>query len=79
MKDKPTKIKCLQCGDIIESDGYGKWVSCSCGKCYIDETKYYCRIGGEPNKMEVEQNGVWVPLTIQTEKETKENNDIQNN
>lgn len=41
-----TKIKCTHCGDIIESDGKGKFVQCSCGKIYIDETEYYCRIGG---------------------------------
>lgn len=74
-----TKIKCLECGDIIESDGYGKWVSCSCGKCYIDETDYYCRVGGDPNKMEVEDNGEWVLSKDYIEKHTKENNDLSNN
>ena len=62
MKDKPTEIKCLQCGDIIKSDGSGKWVSCSCGKCYIDQTEYYCKIGGDFKKVEIEDNGNWVLL-----------------
>ena len=55
-----TKIKCLKCGDIIESDGKGKWVQCSCGACYIDETKYYCRVGGNFDTYEVEQDGKWI-------------------
>lgn len=46
-----TKIKCLQCGDIIEGDGNGHFISCSCGKCYVDETQYYTRIGGDPEQM----------------------------
>lgn len=55
-----TKIKCLKCGDIIESDGHGKWVQCTCHSCYIDETDYYCRIGGDSKFMEIEKNGQWV-------------------
>ena len=47
-----TKIKCKHCGNIIQSDGKGKWVKCSCGKCYIDETEYYCRIGGNKGDWE---------------------------
>lgn len=48
-----TKIKCTHCGDIIESDNYGKFVSCSCGKIYIDETQYYVRIGGNKGDWEM--------------------------
>ena len=48
-----TKIKCKNCGDIIESDGRGKFVQCSCGKIYIDETQYYCRIGGNIGDFEI--------------------------
>ena len=43
-----TKIKCLICNDIIEGDRLGHLISCNCGKCYIDETPFYCRIGGDP-------------------------------
>ena len=60
MNKKTTKIKCLKCGDAIESDGYGKWIQCSCKSCYIDETEYYCRVGGDPNETEVEIDGKWV-------------------
>ena len=44
-----TKIKCLKCNDIIEGDRHGTLISCNCGSCYIDETQYYYRIGGDPN------------------------------
>ena len=57
-----TQIKCLKCNDIIQSDGYGKFVQCSCGSCYIDETQYYCRVGGDPKKSEIfdENESKWV-------------------
>jgi hypothetical protein len=55
-----TKIKCLKCGDIIESDGHGKWVSCSCNSCYVDEKGDYCRIGGDSKFTEIEKDGKWV-------------------
>lgn len=55
-----TRIKCLKCGDIIESDGHGKWVQCSCKSCYIDETPNYCRVGGDFKDYEVEVNGEWI-------------------
>jgi len=48
-----TKIKCLQCGDIIEGDKRGHCLSCSCGACYIDETPYYYRIGGDYSKINI--------------------------
>jgi len=53
-----TKIKCLICGDIIEGDRQGHLISCSCGKCYIDETPYYYRIVGDPEQIAVfDENG----------------------
>lgn len=48
-----TKVRCKNCGDIIESDGRGKWVQCSCKKVYVDETEYYCRIGGNFEDWEI--------------------------
>lgn len=48
-----TKIKCKHCGDIIESKYSGQFVRCSCGKIYIDETPYYCRIGGNKGDFEI--------------------------
>jgi len=55
-----TKIRCLKCGDIIESDGRGKWVQCRCKSCYIDETPYYCRVGGDFDQIEVLVDDKWV-------------------
>lgn len=55
-----TRIKCFKCGDIIESDGYGKFVQCSCGSCYIDETEYYCRVGGDFGQYFVERDNEWI-------------------
>lgn len=46
------KIKCKLCGDIIEGDRKGTMIWCSCGKCYIDETPYYYRVGGDPRDIE---------------------------
>ena len=43
-----TKIKCKLCGDIIEGDRKGNLISCKCNACFIDETQYYYRIGGNP-------------------------------
>lgn len=39
------KIKCLICGDIIESKGVHDLVSCKCQACYIDVGSYYAHIG----------------------------------
>jgi hypothetical protein len=41
------KIKCNHCGDILEGDKRGTYISCSCGKCAIDETPYYFRLIGD--------------------------------
>lgn len=47
-----TKIKCNYCGEILEGDKKGTWKTCKCKKIYIDETKYYCRIGGNEGDWE---------------------------
>lgn len=49
---KHTKIKCKKCGDIIEGDGKGTYIQCKCKSCYIDETKWYVRVGGNPEDIE---------------------------
>ena len=46
------KIKCKRCGDILEGDSKGTFIQCSCKSCYIDETLYYCRIGGNLDEIE---------------------------
>lgn len=47
-KKMGSRIKCLKCGDIIEGDGKGTYIQCKCKSCYIDETKWYVRVGGDP-------------------------------
>lgn len=51
-----TKIRCLKCNDIIEGDKLGHLISCSCGACYIDETPFYYRIGGDPEFISIFDN-----------------------
>lgn len=38
------KIRCKICGDVIEGDKKGTYITCKCKKCAIDETPYYWRI-----------------------------------
>lgn len=53
-----TKIKCKKCGDIVEGDGKGTFKQCKCKSCYVDETQWYCRIGGNPKDIEfIEEEG----------------------
>lgn len=37
-------IKCKHCGDILVGDKKGTYIQCKCGKCAVDETKWYWRI-----------------------------------
>lgn len=41
------KIKCLICGDIIESKSVHDLVTCKCESCYIDGGSYYAHIGAK--------------------------------
>ena len=41
------KIKCLNCGDIIESKSVHNLVSCKCESCYIDGGQDYLHFGGK--------------------------------
>lgn len=47
------KIKCKRCGETIEGDKKGTYISCFCGKCAIDETEYYYRIIGNFDDYEI--------------------------
>ena len=51
------RIKCLKCGDIIESKSVHDWVQCTCGTCYVDGGHDYMRIGG--NKEDWEDLSEW--------------------
>lgn len=46
------KIKCKKCGDVLEGDKKGTYISCQCGACAIDETKWYWRIIGNEEDFE---------------------------
>ena len=51
------KIRCKKCNDIIEGDGKGTYITCSCKACAIDETPYYARvIGNVENYEECEED-----------------------
>lgn len=43
---KRNAIKCLKCGDIIESKSVHDFQQCSCGAAFIDGGHEYVRIGG---------------------------------
>lgn len=47
------KIKCLKCGDVLESRHRHDFKMCSCGSCYIDGgNDPYVRVGGNPEDYE---------------------------
>lgn len=46
------KIRCRNCGDIIESKYTHDYVSCSCGNCAVDGGDQYLRRTGEPEDIE---------------------------
>lgn len=37
------RIRCRECGDVIESYSVHDYVECSCGKCAVDGGKEYLR------------------------------------
>ena len=46
------KIKCLKCGDVIESVHRHDFKWCSCGACAVDGGKDYLRRIGNPGDWE---------------------------
>lgn len=60
------KIKCLICGDIIESKTLYDLVSCKCEECYIDGENDYSHIGAMNfNKVVgIKDNGSEIKLNI---------------
>lgn len=47
LKFTPIFYKCPHCNDTFASSRSGEWVACKCGKCYVDQTLYYIRVGGD--------------------------------
>lgn len=43
----PTRYRTECCDDIISSAWEGHFKQCSCGEAFVDETKYYTRLGGK--------------------------------
>lgn len=46
------KIKCTECGDIIQSMYRHDFVRCSCGATFVDGGDVYTRCGGKFEKYE---------------------------
>lgn len=42
----PFVYVCQSCHQQIFSRFSGEFVQCECGKSYVDQTKYYIRVGG---------------------------------
>lgn len=42
----PELFQCTECGDAIRSAHQGQFIRCECGRCFVDQTKYYGRYGG---------------------------------
>lgn len=56
MNNNPTKVKCVNCNDVIFSSYSGEFVRCTCGKLAVDETGYYVRILGDKYEVVEEVN-----------------------
>ena len=59
------KLKCLECGDIIESKQKHDFVRCSCHSCFVDGGDEYFRIGwSDPDKcIKIMEDGTEVLLS----------------
>ena len=61
------KIRCLWCGDILESFSVHDFKSCRCGKCFTDGGLEYVRRGFDGDKPE----NVYEDLSVYYDPETK--------
>ena len=50
-KNQRNRVKCLLCGDIIESRYRHHLVECSCGNAFVDGGNDYWRCGGKNIEM----------------------------
>lgn len=54
------KIKCLKCGDVIESVYRHDFKTCSCGACSVDGGKDYLRrVGNNEDFEELSVNSIF--------------------
>lgn len=51
-KIKRNAIKCLKCGDVLESKYRHDFQMCSCHSVFVDGGKDYCRVGGNLGDIE---------------------------
>ena len=49
---KRNAIRCLKCGDVIESKSVHDFQQCSCGATFVDGGHEYIRIGGNQEDWE---------------------------
>lgn len=49
-----TVLTCLACKTAIYSPRSGQFTSCKCDEIFIEETPYYCRIGGDTEEYKIE-------------------------
>ena len=61
------RIKCLRCGDIIESEYRHDFKTCSCGACAVDGGKDYLRRSGNLADWEGCSEIRWLPEEEETE------------
>ena len=60
------KIKCLLCGEIIESKSVHNLVTCKCESCYIDGGNYYSHMGTKnfDKVVEIKEDGSKAKLNL---------------
>lgn len=51
---EPHVYMCAQCAGLMMSERPGYFSSCDCGESYVDETRYYGRMGGYAVPLESE-------------------------
>ena len=47
------RIRCLHCGDTIESKYRHDFQMCSCKRCFVDGGQDYQRIGGDRREIHI--------------------------
>ena len=78
------RIRCVKCGDVIESTSVHDYKTCSCGLCAVDGGKEYLRRCGNRENWE-ELSVLTAPISVssgQNKSKSKimnENQDIEEN
>lgn len=48
-----SRVKCLLCGEVLESTHRYDFVQCGCDAVFLDGGDVYLRIGGNPDNYEI--------------------------